>query len=72
MRFLTAYFAISGKHKTLTGTDRMKQRPIALLVNALRQVGVTINYLENDGFPPHEIVDFKPSNISTISHPWKY
>jgi len=69
MRFLTAYFAISGKHKTLTGTERMKQRPIALLVNALRQVGVTINYLENDGFPPHEITAFKPSNVSTISIP---
>ena len=69
MRFLTAYFAISGKHKTLTGTERMKQRPIALLVNALRQVGVTINYLENDGFPPHEIMAFKPSNVSTISIP---
>ena len=69
MRFLTAYFAISGKHKTLTGTERMKQRPIALLVNALRQVGVTINYLENDGFPPHEIVGFKPTGTTTISIP---
>ncbi len=67
MRFLTAYFAISGQHKTLTGTERMKQRPIALLVNALRQVGVTINYLQNDGFPPHEIIGFKPSTITTIS-----
>ncbi len=69
MRFLTAYFAISGKHKTLTGTERMKQRPIALLVNALRQVGVTINYLENDGFPPHEIVGYTPNGASTISIP---
>ena len=69
MRFLTAYFAISGKHKTLSGTERMKQRPIALLVNALRQVGVTINYLENDGFPPHEIIGFKPTGTSTISIP---
>ena len=69
MRFLTAYFAISGKLKTLTGTERMKQRPIGLLVNALRDVGVTINYLENDGFPPHEIVAFRPNNINTISIP---
>jgi 3-phosphoshikimate 1-carboxyvinyltransferase len=69
MRFLTAYFAISGKHKTLTGTERMKQRPIALLVNALRQVGVTINYLENDGFPPHEIVGYTPNGASIISIP---
>jgi len=69
MRFLTAYFAVSGKHKTLTGTERMRQRPIALLVNALRQLGVTINYLENEGFPPHEIVEFNPSAITTISIP---
>ena len=69
MRFLTAYFAITNQHKTLTGTERMKQRPIALLVNALRQVGVTINYLENDGFPSHEIVGFKPSGADEISIP---
>lgn len=69
MRFLTAYFAISGKHKTLTGTERMRQRPIAPLVNALREIGVTINYLENEGFPPHEIVAFKPSGVNTISIP---
>ena len=69
MRFLTAYFAISGKHKTLTGTERMKQRPIALLVNALRQLGVTINYLENDGFPPHEVIALNPTSVTTISIP---
>ena len=69
MRFLTAYFAISGKNKTLTGTDRMKQRPIALLVNALREIGVTVRYLENDGFPPHEIMAFSPTNTTTISIP---
>ena len=69
MRFLTAYFAITGQHKTLTGTERMKQRPIALLVNALRLVGVTINYLENEGFPPHEILTFKPTHVSTITIP---
>ncbi len=69
MRFLTAFFSITGQHKILTGTERMKQRPIALLVNALREVGVTINYLENDGFPPHEIVSFRPNPVNTISIP---
>jgi 3-phosphoshikimate 1-carboxyvinyltransferase len=52
MRFLTAYYAVTGKTKTITGTDRMKQRPIGILVNALRKLGATIEYLEKDGFPP--------------------
>ncbi|MBK5277932.1 MAG: 3-phosphoshikimate 1-carboxyvinyltransferase [Bacteroidia bacterium] len=69
MRFLTAYFAISGMKKTLTGTARMRQRPIGLLVNALQAVGVTINYLENNGFPPHEIIGYHPNNTNTISIP---
>ncbi len=58
MRFLTAYFSIANKHKILTGTSRMKERPIGILVDALRLLGVNINYLENDGFPPHEIKAF--------------
>jgi len=52
MRFLTAFFSITGKDKTITGTDRMKQRPIAILVDALRKLGAEIEYLEKDGFPP--------------------
>ena len=59
MRFLTAYFAITGSSKLITGTDRMKERPIHLLVNALRTLGVTINYAEKEGFPPIEIREFK-------------
>ena len=52
MRFLTAYSAIKGLDITLTGTARMKQRPIAILVNALRTLGADISYTENEGFPP--------------------
>lgn len=53
MRFLTAYFAIQqGRTVTLTGSDRMKERPIQVLVDALRQLGAQIDYLENEGFPP--------------------
>jgi len=42
MRFLTAYYAITGQHKTLTGTPRMLERPIGILVEALRTLGATI------------------------------
>ncbi|MFC5408751.1 3-phosphoshikimate 1-carboxyvinyltransferase [Larkinella bovis] len=52
MRFLTAYFAVTGQHKTLTGTPRMCERPIGLLVDALRTLGAEIEYLNKDGFPP--------------------
>lgn len=52
MRFLTAYYAIKNNKITLTGSDRMKQRPIGILVNALQNLGANIEYLENDGFPP--------------------
>lgn len=69
MRFLTAYFALTGKNKTLTGTKRMKERPIALLVNALRTLGVTIDYLENDGFPPMETKGFGTQKADTVSLP---
>lgn len=56
MRFLTAYFAIQeGKEVVLTGSSRMKERPIGVLVNALRDLGADIQYLENEGFPPLKI-----------------
>ena len=56
MRFLTALLAAtdSGCH-TLTGTPRMQQRPIGLLVEALRSLGARIDYLGQDGFPPLRI-----------------
>ncbi|TZF83813.1 3-phosphoshikimate 1-carboxyvinyltransferase [Pedobacter sp. BS3] len=52
MRFLTAYSAVKGLDVTLTGTARMKQRPIGMLVDALRVLGADISYTENEGFPP--------------------
>jgi len=55
MRFLTAYFATIPGKRILTGSDRMKSRPMSILVDALRQLGATINYLEKEGFPPLEI-----------------
>lgn len=58
MRFLTAYFSVTNQQKILTGTARMKERPIGILVDALRLLGVEIEYLEIDGFPPHSIKKF--------------
>lgn len=56
MRFLTAYYALQeGQEVTLTGSERMKNRPIALLVNALREIGADINYLEKESYPPLQI-----------------
>jgi len=53
MRFLTAYFSVTeGAEVLLTGSDRMKQRPIALLVDALRALGATIEYQGEEGYPP--------------------
>ncbi|MBL86994.1 MAG: 3-phosphoshikimate 1-carboxyvinyltransferase [Winogradskyella sp.] len=53
MRFLTAYLSIQeGREVVLTGSSRMKERPIGILVDALRQLGADIQYIENEGFPP--------------------
>ena len=58
MRFLTAYLAVTNWRGRLTGTARMQQRPIAVLVEALRQAGASINYLNHDGYPPLELAGF--------------
>lgn len=55
MRFLTAYFSVTPGTHILTGTERMKQRPIGILVNALRELGADIEYVGNEGFPPLRI-----------------
>ena len=74
MRFLTAYYSIqNGRNITLTGSERMKQRPIKVLVDALNKLGAEISYQENEGFPPLQIKGRKitqdsitiPSNISS-------
>jgi len=57
---LTAYFSIQeGKEVVITGSSRMKERPIKILVEALRTLGADISYLENDGFPPLKITGKK-------------
>jgi 3-phosphoshikimate 1-carboxyvinyltransferase len=61
MRFLTALLSIKEGEWILTGSERMKERPIAELVNALRQIGGSISYLENEGFPPLKITGKKLS-----------
>ena len=57
MRFLTAYFAMqNGRTVIITGSSRMKERPIQILVDALKQLGAEIEYLEEEGFPPIKII----------------
>ncbi|TAG53679.1 MAG: 3-phosphoshikimate 1-carboxyvinyltransferase [Cytophagales bacterium] len=67
MRFLTSFLSFKGKEKTLTGTPRMCERPIALLVDALRSIGAEIDYLKNEGFPPIKIKGLKTQISNKIS-----
>lgn len=56
MRFLTAYFATrEGREVVIDGTERMRQRPIGVLVDALRQLGADIEYVKAEGYPPLKI-----------------
>lgn len=55
MRFLTAYLSLQPGKFLLTGSDRMKERPIKLLVDALRSIGAEIEYTGNEGYPPIQI-----------------
>ncbi len=54
-RFLTAYYSVKPTNVNLSGTDRMHQRPIGQLVDALNQLGANIQYLNKEGFPPLQI-----------------
>jgi 3-phosphoshikimate 1-carboxyvinyltransferase len=76
MRFLTAYYAARNEHKIVTGSERMRQRPIAPLVDALTQIGFDVRYADKEGFAPVEILPIKsfdnlfnevdiPGNISS-------
>ncbi|GAB3325771.1 3-phosphoshikimate 1-carboxyvinyltransferase [Larkinella ripae] len=67
MRFLTAYFAVTGQHKTLTGTPRMCERPIGILVDALRKLGAEIEYLKKDGFPPIATKGFSGNGTNRLA-----
>jgi len=55
MRFLTAFLSKIMGQWTLTGSERMKQRPIGILVDALRKLGAVIDYVEEEGYPPLRI-----------------
>ncbi|WP_245328256.1 3-phosphoshikimate 1-carboxyvinyltransferase [Hymenobacter aquaticus] len=61
MRFLTAYLAVTGRQVLLTGTARMRQRPIGVLVDALRQLGAQIEYTEQEGYPPLQLQGWNPA-----------
>ena len=66
MRFLTAFFAIQdGGTTILTGSKRMKQRPIAPLVDALKNLGAEIHYIEKEGYPPIKIYG-KTTTLSRV------
>jgi 3-phosphoshikimate 1-carboxyvinyltransferase len=66
MRFLTAYFAVTGKRKILKGSERMHKRPIGDLVEAFKKLGADIKYLGSKGFPPIEIADFVHSGKNKV------
>lgn len=69
-RFMTAYLALQEGEQILTGSERMKQRPIGVLVEALKVLGADIEYLEKEGYPPLRIKEPKKigaTNQLTIS-----
>ena len=67
MRFLTAYFASKkGTEVTLTGSKRMQERPIKVLVEALKNMGAEIHYLKNKGYPPLKIIG-ADLNVSLVT-----
>ena len=55
MRFMTAYLSVTPGTHILTGTERMKHRPIGILVDALRTLGANIEYIGEEGYPPLRI-----------------
>jgi len=68
-RFLTAYLAFQEGSQTLTGSDRMKERPIKVLVEALRKLGANIKYLEREGYPPLQINSAVYNGVEEIELP---
>ena len=74
MRFMTAYLCVcNGEEHTITGTERMQHRPIKTLVDALRQLGASIEYVGEEGYPPLRITGRRlnggrlaiPGNVSS-------
>ncbi len=67
MRFLTTYFSLTNQVKQITGTARMQERPIGLLVDALKSIGVRINYSAKNEYPPLAINGFKTQLSNSIT-----
>jgi 3-phosphoshikimate 1-carboxyvinyltransferase len=67
MRFLTAYFTATNQNKIMTGTPRMCERPIGILVDALRTLGADIEYLKNEGYPPLKINGFSEQKSNEVT-----
>ena len=67
MRFLTAYFAATNQNKIMTGTPRMCERPIGILVDALRSIGAEIDYLKKEGYPPLHIMGFSEQKSNEVT-----
>ena len=67
MRFATAFLAVQEGTYTITGTERLQQRPIGILVDALRQLGAHIDYLGNKGYPPLHITGNPAMQGGTIT-----
>ena len=65
MRFLTAYLAITNRQALLTGTARMRERPIGVLVEALRELGATIAYEGQEGYPPLHLAGWDATGLAT-------
>lgn len=69
MRFMTAYLAIGDKERRITGTPRMCKRPIGLLVDALNELGASIQYEENEGYPPLLFKPFAQQKTNQLTMP---
>lgn len=69
MRFLTAYLAVRGEEKIITGSKRMCERPIGPLVDALTEIGAKIEYLGEKGYPPMRISRFEKQLTNKIAIP---
>jgi 3-phosphoshikimate 1-carboxyvinyltransferase len=67
MRFLTGYFALTGQKKYITGTERMCQRPIGILVEALRHLGADMAYKGVEGYPPLETRGFATQHTAMLT-----
>jgi 3-phosphoshikimate 1-carboxyvinyltransferase len=66
MRFLTAFATVKNEKKVMTGTARMCQRPIGVLVDALRAVGAEIHYLNEEGYPPLAVHGLPKQTAATV------